>query len=66
MDLKGARWHKSTRSSGNGGNCVEIADNLPGVVLVRDTKDRDGGTLTFGPAAWTGFVNLAKAIGPVG
>jgi hypothetical protein len=66
MDLKGARWRKSTRSSGNGGNCVEVADNLPGVVLVRDTKDRDGGTLAFGPAAWTGFVNLAKAIGPVG
>jgi hypothetical protein len=65
MDLKGALWHKSTRSSGNGGNCVEVADNLPGVVLVRHTKDRDGGTLTFGPAAWTGFVNLAKAIGPV-
>lgn len=34
--------------------------------VVRDTKDRDGGTLTFGPAAWAGFVDLAKAIGPVG
>lgn len=65
MDLTGADWHKSTRSSGNSGNCVEVADNLPGVVLVRDTKDRDGGTLTFGPAQWQGFVNLAKRIGPV-
>ncbi|MEW2380903.1 DUF397 domain-containing protein [Micromonospora sp. NPDC047707] len=55
-DLTRARWHKSSRSSSNGGNCVEVADNLPGVVLVRDTKDRDGGTLAFAPAAWRAFV----------
>ena len=56
MDLTGATWRKSTRSTNNGGDCVEVADNLPGRVLVRDTKDRDGGTLTFGPAAWRAFV----------
>ncbi|MDG4831244.1 DUF397 domain-containing protein [Solwaraspora sp. WMMD1047] len=60
MDLTGARWRKSTRSSNNGGSCVEVADNLPGVILVRDTKDRDGGTLTFGPDAWRAFVGYAK------
>ncbi|ASW55393.1 DUF397 domain-containing protein [Plantactinospora sp. KBS50] len=65
MELTGARWRTSTRSSGNGGACVEVADNLPGVVLVRDSKDRDGGTLAFGPARWRGFVDLAKRIGPV-
>jgi hypothetical protein len=65
-EMTGARWHKSTKSSSNGGNCVEVADNLPGRVYVRDTKDRDGGTLAFGPAQWQGFVNLAKKIGPVG
>ncbi|WP_329101051.1 DUF397 domain-containing protein [Micromonospora sp. NBC_01699] len=59
-DLTGAQWRKSTRSSGNGGNCVEVADNLSGRVLVRDTKDRDGGTLNFGPDAWRAFVGLAK------
>ncbi|MGW0434136.1 DUF397 domain-containing protein [Micromonospora sp. NPDC003197] len=59
MDLTGARWRKSTRSGANGGDCVEVADNLPGVVLVRDTKDRDGGTLAFGPAAWRAFVSYA-------
>ncbi|MEH0931947.1 DUF397 domain-containing protein [Micromonospora sp. CPCC 205558] len=56
MDMTDARWRKSTKSGTNGGNCVEVADNLPGVVLVRDTKDRDGGTLTFGRAAWRAFV----------
>ena len=60
MDMIGARWRKSTRSSGNGGACVEVADNLPGVVLVRDTKDRDGGTLTFAPEAWRAFVDRTK------
>lgn len=54
-------WRKSSRSNGQGGNCIEVADNLPGRVLVRDTKDRDGGTLTFGSAAWSAFVELAKA-----
>nr|MDT0656745.1 DUF397 domain-containing protein [Micromonospora sp. DSM 115978] len=53
-------WHKSSRSNGTGGSCVEVADNVPGLVLVRDTKDRDGGTLTFGPAAWQSFVSAVK------
>jgi hypothetical protein len=59
-DLTGAEWRKSSRSNGSGGACVEVADNLPGRVFVRDTKDRDGGTLTFAPAAWQAFVALAK------
>ncbi|MET8092988.1 DUF397 domain-containing protein [Micromonospora sp. NPDC005220] len=65
MDLNGLgpQWRTATYSSTNGGSCVEVADNLPGVVLVRDTKDRDGGTLTFGSAQWQGFVSFAKALG---
>ncbi|MEU5941583.1 DUF397 domain-containing protein [Micromonospora sp. NPDC047548] len=56
MDLSGARWRKSTRSNGSGGACVEVADNLPGVVAVRDSKDPSGPVLTFGPDAWRAFV----------
>ncbi|TNH29453.1 DUF397 domain-containing protein [Micromonospora orduensis] len=56
MDVTGARWRKSTKSGGNGGDCVEVADNLPGVVLVRDTKNRDDGTLAFAPRSWRAFV----------
>ena len=58
------RWRKSSRSNGQGGNCVEVADNLPGRVLVRDTKNRDSGTLTVAPEAWRAFVNLARTTGP--
>lgn len=65
MDVATPQWRKSTRSGGNGGSCVEVADNLPGVVLVRDTKDREGGILHFNPQAWQSFVDLAKEIGPV-
>ncbi|WP_319461926.1 DUF397 domain-containing protein [Micromonospora sp. RTP1Z1] len=57
MELIGARWRKSTRSSGNGGACVEVADNLPGLVAVRDSKDPDGPALTFTPAAWRAFLS---------
>jgi hypothetical protein len=53
------RWRTSTRSNGTG-NCVEVADNLPGRVLVRDSKDRQGPVLTFGPVVWRAFVQLAR------
>lgn len=56
MDLTGARWRKSSKSGNNGGSCVEVADNLPDVVGVRDSKDPNGPVLVFGPAAWRTFV----------
>jgi hypothetical protein len=52
-------WRKSTRSGNGGDSCVEVADNVPGVVLVRDSKDRSGPVLTFSPTAWRAFVGLA-------
>ncbi|WP_326557066.1 DUF397 domain-containing protein [Micromonospora sp. NBC_01796] len=56
MDLTGAKWRKSTRSNGNGGACVEVADNLPHTIGVRDSKDQHGPTLTFTPTAWRAFL----------
>ena len=53
-DTVDPRWRKSTRSSGNGGACVEVGQG-PGAVLVRDTTDRDGGTLAITPEAWQRF-----------
>ncbi|MCN0178547.1 DUF397 domain-containing protein [Salinispora arenicola] len=55
-DLTGAMWRKSSRSGGNGGQCVEVADNLSGVVGVRDSKDPTGPALVFRPTAWRAFV----------
>jgi hypothetical protein len=48
------RWRKSSRSSGNGGACVEVGDQAHGV-LVRDTTNREGGTLVFTAKAWASF-----------
>ncbi|WP_430497488.1 DUF397 domain-containing protein [Micromonospora trifolii] len=58
MDLTGALWRTSSRS-GNG-ECVEVADNLPGAVGVRDSKDPTGPVLVFAPAAWRAFVAAAR------
>ncbi|GLW96992.1 DUF397 domain-containing protein [Microtetraspora sp. NBRC 16547] len=60
MDLSAAVWRKSSRSGGNGGQCVEVASNLPGVIAVRDSKDPDGPRLLFTPAEWRAFVDGVK------
>jgi hypothetical protein len=59
-DLSQAVWMKSSRSGGNGGNCVEVATNLPGVVAVRDSKNRSGPVLSFTPAEWRAFLGGVK------
>lgn len=55
-----AMWSKSTRSGGGGGNCVEVAGNLPGVVALRDSKDPVGGALVFTRRAWIAFAEALK------
>ncbi|MGW5559527.1 DUF397 domain-containing protein [Micromonospora sp. NPDC003944] len=62
MDLTGARWRKSIRSGPDGGNCVEVASNLPGLVAVRDSKDPTGPVLVFAPGTWRAFVE-SDAVG---
>jgi Domain of unknown function (DUF397) len=54
-DLPRAAWRKSARSGGTGGNCVEVASNLPGLVMIRDSKDPHGPKLVFTPAEWETF-----------
>ncbi|GAB3966542.1 DUF397 domain-containing protein [Plantactinospora veratri] len=61
MELIGATWRKSSRSNGASGNCVEVADNLSGVVGVRDSKDPTGPALVFAPQAWRSFVRQVRA-----
>jgi Domain of unknown function (DUF397) len=52
-------WRKSSYSDSNGGDCVETA-NGSGVILVRDTKDRDGFTLSVPAAAWQNFLTRVR------
>jgi hypothetical protein len=51
-------WRTSSYT-GSQGNCVEVGD-ADRAILVRDTKDRNGGTLTFTAAAWQSFANSLK------
>lgn len=60
-DLSRANWHTSSYSGGNGGQCVEVARDLPDVVVVRDSKARQEGTLIFSRAAWAGFITNVKS-----
>jgi hypothetical protein len=54
--LKDASWRKSSYSGSQGGECVEVADGVTGVVPVRDSKDPQGPALIFDAAAWTAFL----------
>ncbi|QLJ00506.1 DUF397 domain-containing protein [Streptomyces sp. NEAU-sy36] len=56
-DLSNARWRKSSYSSGDSSNeCLEVADGVPHVVPVRDSKLTGGPVLLIGPDAWARFV----------
>jgi hypothetical protein len=59
-DLRRAEWRTSTFSGGNG-SCVEVASNLPGIIAVRDSKDRQGAALVFTPDEWTAFLAGVRA-----
>lgn len=57
--VEAASWRKSGHSAGQG-ECVEAGDG-PGVIAVRDTKNRGAGpVLTFTPAAWQAFMRRLK------
>ncbi|WP_066935483.1 DUF397 domain-containing protein [Streptomyces sp. NBRC 110611] len=58
--LSAARWRKSSYSNTNGGNCVEISDDFPGLVPVRDSKCPDGPALVIPAPVWAAFVQTLK------
>ncbi|MFE9183428.1 DUF397 domain-containing protein [Micromonospora haikouensis] len=54
-DLANVMWRKSTRSSANGSDCVEVAE-FSDALAVRDSRDPDGPALRFDRDAWSSFV----------
>ncbi|WP_327297317.1 DUF397 domain-containing protein [Streptomyces sp. NBC_01197] len=60
IDLAEARWRKSTYSNGQGGDCLEVAEGVWGVVPVRDSKNQTGPALVFPRAAWTAFIEAVR------
>ncbi|MFI0468670.1 DUF397 domain-containing protein [Saccharopolyspora sp. 5N102] len=54
-------WRKSSRSNNQGGNCVEVGFSVDGGMTgVRDTKDRDGGTLEVPRSTWAAFLDAVR------
>ena len=54
-------WFKSSYSTGQGGECVEIA-TCPTTIHVRDSKhlpEHGGATLTLALATWDAFLGFA-------
>jgi hypothetical protein len=57
-------WRKSSHSSSNGGNCVEVA-TTPHAIAVRDSKNPDGAAVAFSRDSWQAFARrMAVAVNP--
>ncbi|NEW37211.1 DUF397 domain-containing protein, partial [Nocardia cyriacigeorgica] len=59
VDLAGARWFKSSKSSSTK-ECVEVAHLDTGIVGVRDSKNPTGPALVFAPGEWDAFLAGAR------
>jgi hypothetical protein len=60
LESLATRWRKSTYSNGQG-DCVEVADGIPGALPVRDSKDPGGPALVFTAESWAAFIAGVKA-----
>ena len=59
MHHDNVEWIMSTRSTGNGGSCVE-ARRHSGMIEVRNSKNPAAGTVHFTPEEWDSFLFGAK------
>ncbi|TDQ04860.1 DUF397 domain-containing protein [Labedaea rhizosphaerae] len=53
-DISRAVWRKSSRSSDNGGQCVEVA-KVDGWAAIRDSKNQDGPVIVVSRHEWLAF-----------
>ncbi|WP_435613172.1 DUF397 domain-containing protein [Streptomyces sp. bgisy159] len=56
IDLNGLTWRKSSYSNPDGGACLEVAEAVPSLTPVRDSKDTTRTPLLLSTAAWAAFV----------
>lgn len=57
-------WRKSSYSSDQGGNCVEVAEmRRAATIAVRDSKTPAGPILRIKPAVFSRFLDWTTAVG---
>ncbi|WP_431989408.1 DUF397 domain-containing protein [Streptomyces albogriseolus] len=53
-------WRKSSYSNDQGGSCLEVLDDHPAGVPVRDSKTPESPALVFPSTGWTAFITAVK------
>ncbi|MET9390839.1 DUF397 domain-containing protein [Streptomyces sp. NPDC006624] len=61
IDLSAASWRKSSYSNQDGGACIEVSDDFPAVVPVRDSKVPQGPALVFPASGWAHFIAAVRS-----
>ena len=58
MTTSRLKWFKSSYSSADGPDCVEVAIT-PTTIHIRDSKNNNGAQLAFGDGTWSEFLDFA-------
>ncbi|MEU0585631.1 DUF397 domain-containing protein [Streptomyces sp. NPDC006132] len=53
-------WRKSSYSDNNAGSCLEVLDDHPSGIPVRDSKNPHGPAVIVPAPAWSSFVTALK------
>lgn len=56
-ELETAAWRKATSSTGNGGNCIEVAPLSKGRVGIRDTEAPEQAPFVVSAGVWAAFTD---------
>lgn len=59
MTIEKLSWFKSSYSSGEGGQCLEVAVT-PSTVHFRDSKTAEAPHVTVAPSTWAAFLGVLK------
>ncbi|MDT9698822.1 DUF397 domain-containing protein [Streptomyces sp. P17] len=59
MNIDKLSWFKSSYSSGEGGQCLEVAVT-PSIIHLRDSKSPEAPHVTVAPATWVAFLGVLK------
>ncbi|WNM35888.1 DUF397 domain-containing protein [Streptomyces sp. Li-HN-5-11] len=58
MTTSRLKWFKSSYSSADGPDCVEVAIT-PTTIHIRDSKNKNGAQLAVSDGTWTAFLDFA-------